>query len=199
MTVGRRYFEDLYEHDGDPWGFRTRWYEARKRQMTLAALPQRYYETVFEPGCAIGLLTRELASRSGRVLAMDISSVALRQARSVLPENVELVRGSVPADWPAGHFDLIVLSELGYYLDVDDCRCLAELAVSAASDVIAVHWRYAVHDYPITGDRVHGIIERAALDHGLAQLCSHVEPDYLLDVWSRDHRSVGRRTGLVHP
>jgi SAM-dependent methyltransferase len=198
MTIGRRYFEDLYERDGDPWGFRTRWYEARKRQVTLAALPKRYYETVFEPGCATGLLTKELAGRSGRVMAMDISSNALKQARSTLPENVELVRGSVPADWPAGDFDLVVLSELGYYFDVDDCRRLAQLAVGAASDVIAVHWRHAVQDYPITGDQVHRIIKRAASDCGLAQLCSHVEPDYLLDVWSRDHRSVAGRTGLVH-
>ncbi len=61
MTLGRRYFEDLYEQDRDPWGFHTRWYEMRKRQVTLASLPGAYYETVFEPGCATGLLTEELA------------------------------------------------------------------------------------------------------------------------------------------
>ena len=72
MTLGQPYFDDLYRHHPDPWGFRTRWYETRKRQMTMAALPDQHYASVFEPGCSIGLLTRLLAARSDRVLAMDI-------------------------------------------------------------------------------------------------------------------------------
>ncbi len=94
---------------------------------------------------------------------MDISAIALAQARTNQLENVELVRGSVPADWPAGHFDLVVVSELGYYLDESDCRHLAERAVTTAGDLIAVHWRHRVEDYPLTGDHVHAIIERAAV------------------------------------
>src|SRR5580658_8155643 len=130
MTLDRSYFERLYDDHDDPWGFRTRWYEARKRRLTMAALPAQRYGSVFEPGCSIGLLTADLAERSDRVVAMDISARALQQARSGLPASVELRRGAVPSDWPAGKFDLIVLSEVGYYLDVDDCRLLAELAVT---------------------------------------------------------------------
>lgn len=197
MTLGASYFEDLYRQDGDPWGFRTRWYELRKRHLTLAALPQQHYGTVFEPGCSIGLLTSELAARSGRVLAMDISNVALEQARTGQPKNVELRRGSVPSDWPEGQFDLVVLSELGYYLDGEDCGHLANLAVATARDVIAVHWRHPVQDYPLTGDDVHHIVEHIAVEQGLIRLCTHVEADFRLDVWSRDHRSVAARTGLI--
>jgi len=197
MTLGRRYFEDLYESGDDPWGFRTRWYEGRKRQLTLAALPRPYYENVFEPGCATGLLTRELAARSGRILAMDISASALLSARAGRPENVEFRRGAVPADWPAGFFDLVVVSELGYYLDEEDCKQLGDLAASTGGDLVAVHWRHPVQEYPLTGDRVHHIIERSAADHGLARLCRHDERDFRLAVWSHDRRSVGERTGLV--
>jgi trans-aconitate methyltransferase len=197
MSLGQGYFEGLYQQDRDPWGFRTRWYERRKRQLTMAALPEAHYDRVFEPGCSIGVLTRELATRSGSVLAMDISAHALEQARVDRPANVELRRGSVPADWPPGRFGLIVLSEMGYYLDEPDCRRLAQLAMASAGDLIAVHWRHPVDDYPLTGDQFHAILDQMAARHELSRICSHVEADFRLAVWSRDHRSVAARTGLL--
>jgi SAM-dependent methyltransferase len=197
MTLGQPYFDDLYRHHSDPWEFRTRWYETRKRQLTMAALPDAHYASVFEPGCSLGLLTRLLAARSDRVLAMDISPAALEQARAGLPPPVQLQRGSVPADWPPGHFDLVVLSELGYYLDEKDCQRLATLTATAADDLIAVHWRHPVDDYPLSGDHVHHLIEQAAAEHGLSRICSHIEADFRLAVWSRHPRSVAARTGLI--
>ena len=160
MTLGQPYFDNLYRHHSDPWGFRTRWYETRKRQLTTAALPDQHYASMFEPGCSVGLLTRLLAARSDRVLAMDISPAALEEARAGLPPHVQLQRGSVPADWPSGHFDLVVLSELGYYLDEKDCQRMATLTVTAARDLIAVHWRHPVEDYPLAGDHVHHMSSR---------------------------------------
>jgi SAM-dependent methyltransferase len=196
MTLDRSYFERLYRDHQDPWEFRTRWYEARKRRLTMAALPDERYLSVFEPGCSIGLLTAELAERSDHVLATDISAQALEQARSALPGHVELRRGAIPTDWPAGRFDLIVLSEVGYYLDREDCHLLAELAITTGRDVIAVHWRHLVDDYPLTGDEVHEVIGRCADRGGLAMVASHLEADLRIEVWSTDHRSVATRTGL---
>jgi SAM-dependent methyltransferase len=196
MTLDQRYFDDLYRRHRDPWGFRTRWYETRKRQLTMAALPNRRYGSVFEPGCSIGLLTQLLAGRSDRVLAMDVSPAAVQQARAGLAAHVQLQQGSVPQDWPAGRFDLVVLSELGYYLDEPTCQQMAEMAATAAGDLVAVHWRHPVEDYPLTGDRVHQIVQQAAIEHGLAEICDHVEADFHLAVWSHDHRSVAARTGL---
>jgi SAM-dependent methyltransferase len=197
MTLGPEYFDELYRRHPDPWGFRTRWYETRKRHLTMAALPDQRYASVFEPGCSIGLLTQLLAARSDRVLALDVSAAALQQARAHLPAHVQLRQGSVPHDWPAGRFDLVVLSELGYYLDEPNCQQMAEMAASAALDLVAVHWRHPVEDYPLTGDHVHQLIEQAAVKHGLGQICSHVEADFRLAAWSHDHRSVASRTGLV--
>jgi hypothetical protein len=37
------YFESLFEGSDDPWQFRTRWYEARKRALRLACLPAAHY------------------------------------------------------------------------------------------------------------------------------------------------------------
>jgi trans-aconitate methyltransferase len=199
VTLPSEYFEDIYAQHHDPWGFRSRWYEARKRALTLAALTEDRYGSVFEPGCSIGILTAALAARSDEMLAMDISSRALEQAARDLPADVRLQRGSVPDDWPDRHFDLIVLSEVGYYLDHLDCRLLARLAVGSADELVAVHWRHPVADYPLTGDEVHDHIRDSAEDAGLKCVVAHREADLRLDVWSRDHRSVAARNGLVTP
>jgi hypothetical protein len=197
MTLPGTYFDTLYQENDDPWSFRSRWYESRKRRLTMGALPAERYACAFEPGCSIGVLTAGLAARSERVLAMDVSAQALGQAARNVPPNVELRHGAIPADWPSGPFDLVVLSEVGYYLDRQDCRWLAQRAVSSTRDLVAVHWRHPVRDYPLTGDEVHQILNEAALTRGLAYLIGHVEADFRLEVWSTDPRSVATRSGLM--
>ena len=60
-SLGQQYFDGFYGSGVDPWGFETRWYEERKRAITLASLPRQRFRSAFEPGCAIGVLTQELA------------------------------------------------------------------------------------------------------------------------------------------
>src|ERR1700733_7645108 len=98
MTLQAPYFDRLYRDERDPWGFRSRPYEVRKRALTLACLPEAHYSTAFEPGCSIGVLTSDLAARSDEVLSMDLSALALASARESVPPNVELRQGAVPAD-----------------------------------------------------------------------------------------------------
>jgi SAM-dependent methyltransferase len=197
MSLPRAYFDEIYRRDPDPWGFRTRPYEARKRELTMAALPDPSYRSVFEPGCSIGLLTALLAPRCERLLAMDISPQTLDVARAGLPSHVELRQGALPGDWPQEQFDLVVLSEVGYYLDSGDCRRMAELAAASARDLIAVHWRHPVDDYPLTGDEVHSTLADVAEAHHLIPLVRHCEQDFRIDVWSSDHRSIAARSGLL--
>jgi SAM-dependent methyltransferase len=199
MTVPRSYFEALYRSGDDPWQFRTRPYEARKRQITMAVLPDPNYRAVFEPGCSIGLLTAMLAERSERVLAMDVSTQALEVARRGLPSGVEFREGAIPGDWPEEQFDLVMLSEVAYYLDVEDCRRMAGRAATSTRDLVAVHWRHPVDDYPLSGDEAHSVIGKVVETHGFGRLLSHCEDDFRLDVWSTDHRSVAARTGLLEP
>jgi Nodulation protein S (NodS) len=198
MSLDGSYFDRLYEADADPWQFRTRDYEARKRKLTLACLPDRHYGSCLEPGAAIGVLSAELAERCDQVLAMDISAAALRLAEGDLPRNVLLRQGAVPHEWPNGSFDLVILSELGYYLDSVDCAELARLAVLSAQDLVAVHWRHPVAEYPLSGDEVHELLTEAAIGAGMHRLVDHREDDLRLDVWSHDARSVAMRTGVPH-
>lgn len=199
MSLPASYFDAMYARSEDPWSFRSRWYEKRKRALLLASLPRARFRLAFEPGCSNGELTAELAQRCQRVLATDSSALAveLAQRRNRAHANVVAQRGSILEDWPTQKPDLIVLSEVAYYLDAATVRRIAQQAMASLADdgvVVACHWRHPVPDYPLGGDAVHGLLaESLRLD----RLCSHIEADFLLDVWTVDARSVARREGLV--
>ena len=155
-TLGPEYFDSLYAKDADPWKFATSDYERAKYAQTLAALPSARYARALEVGCSIGVLTRSLAQRCDRLVAVDASELALSEARRRCIDcgNVEFSRMFVPRDWPQNEFDLILLSEVVYYLDADD---VAKLAVRVAGSlapkaaVALVHWTGET-DYPLAGD-----------------------------------------------
>ncbi len=122
---GQAHFETLFQHSDDPWKFRTRWYEARKRAVTLACLPAQRFVHGYEPGCANGELSAALAARCERLLVSDGSShaVALARTRLAALPHVQVIEAWLPQAWPQEHFDLIVISELGYFLEPCHARC----------------------------------------------------------------------------
>lgn len=206
MTVPGNYFDEMYAESRDPWGFADRWYEERKRAITLAALPEKRYATAFEPGCSVGVFTRELAQRCDDLLACDVSPMALREAATRLEghDNVRLERRLLPEDWPNGQFDLVVLSEILYYFNDDDLREVvtrASAAVAPGGTLVSVHWRPKVPDYPQHGDRVQEVMQ-FRWSSG-ARTVHHVEADFDLAVYVRaaHHRdtsplSVASKSGL---
>ena len=155
-TLPGDYFSGMYASDPDPWGFATSAYERDKYAATLRCLPRTRYRAAFEPACSIGVFTRALGERCDRLVASDMVPAAVEAARvrcADLPA-VEIRRGAVPADWPDGRFDLIVLSEFLYFLARADvsaiARCVAG-AIEPGGDVVLVHW-LGVTDYPLSGD-----------------------------------------------
>ena len=116
-STSREFFEELYRTDPDPWRFSDDAYEQARYQHLLAHIPAGRYDTAFEPGCSIGVLTRQLADRCRRVIAIDIAEAAVAEARRrcVDQPGVELSRGELPGDLPGEPVDLVVLSEIGYY------------------------------------------------------------------------------------
>ncbi|KEP75030.1 SAM-dependent methyltransferase, partial [Microbacterium sp. SUBG005] len=111
---------------------------------------------------------------------------------------VELRRATLPAEWPEGEFDLVVLSEVAYYWAGGDLdRGLAAAVSSLAADgcLVACHWRHPVAEYPRDGDEVHAAIG-ARTD--LVRLVRHEEEDFLLEVFGRPGaRSVAGDAGLI--
>ncbi|NYI00536.1 SAM-dependent methyltransferase [Cupriavidus plantarum] len=179
----------------DPWGFESLWYEARKRHLLLAALPHRRYGQVFEPACANGLLTAALAERADHVLAMDIvpQAIALATERLAAHRNITLQVGALPRDWPARTFDLIVLSEFGYYLSAAQWRDVAARAAESVSDdgvIVACHWARNFEGRTLSTRALHRCIGRQPRLHRHAH---HLEPDFQLDVWSPNPRPLRSR------
>jgi SAM-dependent methyltransferase len=158
--LGPDFFDDLYARDPDPWDFATSDYEAHKYDATIAALAGRRYASALEVGCSIGVLTARLAAHCDRLLAIDVAEAALGQARSRLAHapNVTLEQREIPEQFPAGPFDLIVCSEVLYYLDppaFDAALNAIDDALRARGTLLAVHWRPPARRYPLRGDEVH--------------------------------------------
>ncbi len=152
-TIPADYFEAKYRADIDPWQFRTSDYERDKYQATLRALTQDHYRSGLEVGCSIGILTRLLGPRCRHLLAVDVSPTAIESAKAINAPNVTFRVASLPAEFPPGHFDLIMLSEVLYYFDEADLRRVARSCIDALSqggEIVLCHW-LGETDYPLTG------------------------------------------------
>jgi SAM-dependent methyltransferase len=205
-SVPESYFAEMYERSNDPWHLAERWYESRKYALTLAALPARRYKRAFEPGCSAGVLSALLAERCDALVSWDRRPEAVATAAARLRgfEAADASVGLVPEQWPDGTFDLIVLSELLYYLDADGrARLLKRVLGSLMTHghLVAVHWRHHVPEYSAEAEEVHGEL-RARPE--LVTLVTHEEEDFLLDVYAfapdeadRQALSVAAAEGLV--
>ena len=192
------YFDRLFTEDCDPWGFESRWYERRKRALTLACLPSARYHRGYEPGCANGELSAALAERCDHLLVSDGSdkAVALARTRLKAHAHVEVIKAWVPESWPEQTFDLIVLSEFLFYLSLPALEGIAARVLATLTPggtVAACHWRHPVPHSVISGDDVHAHLTRCLQ---LPKLCHVLEPDLRLDVWSASP-SVAQQEGFV--
>ncbi|WP_411080530.1 class I SAM-dependent methyltransferase [Streptomyces sp. cmx-18-6] len=195
----------MYRTAEDPWSLAERWYERRKYDLTVAALPLPRYRRAFEPGCSVGELTRRLAGRCDSVLACDRVDSAVETARrrtAGLP-HVSVRRMLLPEEWPEGSFDLVVLSELLYYLDETALDAVLRRTVSSlepGGTLVTVHWNHPVAEHLTTGA---GVARRVAARPGLVLLADHREEDFVLQVHQRaaadghGPAGVAAREGLV--
>ena len=196
------YFGRMYEESADPWQLQERWYEQRKFAITLALLPLPRFRHAFEPGCSVGVLTEQLAGRCDRVTATDLVPAALeatgrRLKEAGVGEGVTLMRRSLDEEWPATDFDLIVLSEVGYYLEAAALRGILDRELPRLTDtatIVAAHWRHPVADYPMTGDETNDVI---AATPGLHRIGGYRDDDVTVDVFdTATSESVAARTGV---
>lgn len=185
--MSRDYFDRLYDASDDPWDLASSAYEQRKYETTVAMLAGRAVRRAFEPGCSIGVLTERLAAATRELVAWDVSPVAVAQARArVAAEHVRIDVGCVPDSWPEGTFDLVVISELAYYLEATERRHLLARVVDCLAPggvLLAVHWVHAFAEAATDGRTVHA--EICATD-GLVRSAQHSDPDFLVDLLTRD-------------
>ena len=187
-TLPPEYFDHVYQANRDPWNFETSPYEREKYAATLAALPRPHYAEAFEIGCSLGVLTAQLAPRCGHLLAVDVSEAALAQARARCAElpQVTIRLMQVPNEFPSQSFDLILLSEVGYYWSSEDLAKSAEMLIAGlkpGGQLLLVHWTPPVHDYPLTGDDVHEFFLAKTTETGpLRHIAGQRQEKYRLDL-----------------
>jgi SAM-dependent methyltransferase len=182
-------FEARYRADPDPFGYRSSWYERRTYAITLAALPRERYRAVWEPGFSIGELTALLADRADVVDASDLSPTAVRAAgrRVRGRDGVQVTTSRLPSPPPGstGRYDLVMLSEVLYYLpdaDRDATLAAAERAVGLDGDLVVVHWRHLPNDAWLAGSAANAEVRNRP---GWRVLARHEEDDFVLDVLER--------------
>ena len=140
----RAHLNNLYAASDDPWNTCSSPYEQGKFAQTIACLPCPRYKLGLEVGCGVGALSVKLARRCDMLIAMDCTDQAVRTAlvQNDLT-NVSFVMGEAPRDWPDHPPDLVILSEVLYFMtDAESAGLALRLAHDCAAQchVVLVNW-----------------------------------------------------------
>jgi SAM-dependent methyltransferase len=154
---GPSHFQRIYNASKDPWNYRNSDYEKAKRDATVAALDGRRFRSGLEVGCSIGELTHRLADHCDQLLGVDFVDEALAVARANCGNRawVSFRNVQVPLELPEGQFDLIVLSEVLYFLSSEDSLSLVSLCkrcFTAEGVILLVNWLDKSPDDPCSGN-----------------------------------------------
>ncbi|WP_405219307.1 PIG-L family deacetylase [Agrococcus sp. Ld7] len=179
--AARTAFDERYAQEADPWATRSSWYERRKRALVLAALPEEHYRLAVEVGCGTATLTAELAARCESALGIDASLPALAEARRTFDgiPNAWVEHRTAHDGLPVADLDLVVLSELGSYIEADALRTLLHEARDAGAHVVLCHWRGDSDDMLASAEEVHAL---AASIEGMRRIVEHRDEAFLIDV-----------------
>ena len=183
---GPEHFARLYADDGDPWHVRSSAYEREKREAALAILGSRRHARALEAGCGEGHLTGALVSSGLADEAVGIDrepSIVERAANRDFGPAARFAVGSLPHDLPDGPFDLVVFSEILYFLREPELDALAEglkTRVEDGASILLVSYRGPTGT-PLSGtDAADFFIARLGQD--VRSLATWEEPEYRLDL-----------------
>ena len=185
------FFEAMFRGSSDPWNFAADPYEQFRYNTILRALEPGPYRHAYEPGCSVGALTEKLAGICERVDACDFSpsAVAEAEARCKLLPGVSVRVGSLRHDVTFGQYDLIVLSEIGYYFSLTEWSALLAGMVDRMQPgtvLLASHWLGSSPDHVLSGDEVHGLLAHPELKHEHGERHPDaVRGGFRLDRWRR--------------
>jgi SAM-dependent methyltransferase len=125
----RQHFETFYSRTTrDAWGYEQSTFCHRRFAILVEMLPQEPIGAALEVGCAEGHFTQMLSQHAKQVVACDISEVAIKRAEYNCAglKNVSFVRVDVREGLPAGSFDLILCSDVLYYLSKKEAARVLE-------------------------------------------------------------------------
>jgi LmbE family N-acetylglucosaminyl deacetylase len=187
-------FDAMLTTEGeDPWRLDTSVYEKRRLAIILACLGRPRYRRALEVGCATGQLSLQLKDRADEVIGLDASAGALAVART-RSDAVRWVLGAAPADLPDDEVDLVVLSEVGYFLDGPDLLATlrgARNRLRPGGEIVVANWRGSTRDIPLDGPLVQS---QAELMFDLPLRARYEDADLTVEVWGHPvsvHRDSG--------
>ncbi len=154
------FFEAKYRDVSDPWAFESRPYELQRYDVIIEAIVGKRYRSAVEPGCSIGVLTARLGALCDEVFAFDFSETASEAARDRCKNmgHVRVQCGELSEAFDFSRFDLIVLSEIGYYFELSAWQLLVSrltTQIESGATVVAAHWLGKSPDHELSGDQVH--------------------------------------------
>ncbi|QPM89646.1 SAM-dependent methyltransferase [Pseudooceanicola algae] len=179
MGVGRDHLHGLYADTTDPWNFRQSEYEQAKFAATRRALSRRHYAHAFELGCGNGQLARHLVDFCDNYTGLDAVATAIEAARESVPK-AAFLRDYYPCPLPEGSFDLLILSEILYFLDHDSLRKLASDIQSAwpQAEILCVNW-LGDTDHDLQGQEALTVLTTALRTHDFS--CVDQTDGYRID------------------
>ena len=126
---GAAHFDAIYSASPDPWEVRTSPYERGKRDAARALLGDARFDHALEAGCGEGCLAGDLLAhgQASRATGIDQAADIIERAQRSAPQGLRLVQGRLPDDLPEGPYDLVIFSELLYYLPEKELERLAGL------------------------------------------------------------------------
>jgi SAM-dependent methyltransferase len=167
------FFEHFFD-EGDPFGIDRSPEEQLKFARALEVCGGDGLGRVLELGCAVGSFTEVLAAHAREVLALDVSQAAVDRVAERMggSPHVRAVAMTVPAEFPDGVFDLVVASDVLYYLPVADLRRCVDRIEAALADggaFVAVHYVPRMGSV-LDGDEAHDVVAaHTRLQHVLAE------------------------------
>jgi SAM-dependent methyltransferase len=167
-------FFDHFFDEGDPFGFDVHPEEQLKFDRTLEVCGDGPLGRVLELGCAVGTFTEVLAPRATDVLAIDVSQSAVDQVLRRLDgqDHVRAVAMAIPDEFPDETFDLVIASDVLYYLPVPVLqRCVDRIEESLApgGTFVSVHYVPRMGSV-LNGEEAHGVvIAHTRLEHTLSE------------------------------
>lgn len=202
----------------NPWGTEGSDKDRVRTEILLDRLGHASFANTLDLGCGEGVMTNVVSALSQRTLAFDISSLAIERAQSRFPEidfrQGELLEVVKRPDVRAIPFDLILVSEVLYYLQTDEERHaaiagIAQLGAPACVYYFSVivtgaskHRRYFTHDEFVSLLSEHfNIIDGfasvaevpAALDLCLRLVPSRGTRRRFLRAWTTSRETTGSR------
>ena len=152
--------DDLHRAEPDPWGVDERWYEQRKRDLTLAMLPRRD----LRPRPRGRVLDRRAGRAPGRTLrgpARRRQQPGRRRARPAIGSATSSTSGSSSSRCRTSgrpvDLDLVVVSEMAYFLSPRELRGLVDrVRQSLTPDgvVVLCHWQHRIDGWVLNGEQV---------------------------------------------